>query len=235
MPVDLFGQPAEIDEIIDIAKNNNLKTVIDGAQSFGSEYKNLKACTYGDISTTSFFPAKPLGCYGDGGAIFTQDSDLAEIIDSIRLHGKGVEKYDNVRIGVNSRLDTLQAAILIEKLAIFQQEIKLRNEFAALYNLNMPEGISCPIIPSDFLSVWAQYTIISENRDELRNNLSKNNIPSVIYYPKPLSQQDGYKDFPRVSTGLRISESLPNNVLSLPMHPYLTADSVIHTCKVIKV
>ncbi len=234
MPVDLFGQPSDLHEILDIAKENNLKTLIDGAQSFGSDYKNKKACTYGDIATTSFFPAKPLGCYGDGGAIFTQDPELAELIDSIRLHGKGQEKYDNVRIGVNSRLDTIQAAILIEKLEIFPEEIALRNKFASIYTKCMPNTIECPIIPKDSLSVWAQYTIISEHRDALREKLSKKNIPSVIYYPKSLSQQDGYKKFPMVSSGLKISESLPNEVLSLPMHPYLREDFIRHACKILE-
>ena len=228
MPVELFGLPCDYDEIRKIAVKNDLKILIDGAQSFGAEYKGKRVGTLGDITTTSFFPAKPLGCYGDGGAIFTQNPELADKINSIRLHGKGEEKYDNVRIGVNSRLDTIQAAILIEKINIFEHEIKKRNEFAQIYNESLKNICEIPNIPNEYKSVWAQYTIRLKDRDSVKNFLSINDIPTVIYYPKALSQQDGYKHFPNISSGLKNSEELPCEVLSLPMHPYLKEEFIFH-------
>jgi len=226
MPVELFGLPCDFDEIKMIADENNLHILIDSAQSFGGEYKGRKVGTLGDITTTSFFPAKPLGCYGDGGAIFTQDSNLSEKINSIRLHGKGKEKYDNVRIGVNSRLDTIQAAILLEKIKIFDHEIRKRNEFAQMYSESLKEMFDIPIVPNQYKSVWAQYTLRLKNRNKIQDLLKSNNIPTVVYYPKALSQQDGYKDFPCISSGLTNSEELPYEVLSLPMHPYLKEEFI---------
>ena len=230
--VDLFGQTADVDAITEIAHIQNIKVLVDGAQSFGATSKGRRVGTMGDATTTSFFPAKPLGCYGDGGAIFVQDAELANKINSIRLHGKGDEKYDNVRIGVNSRLDTIQAAILIEKLKIFPKEIEQRNYFADLYTKQLSNFVCTPKILSHCTSVWAQYTLVLENRDEMRDCLSALNIPSVIYYPKTLSKQDGYSHFPSVSTGLANSEMLPSKVLSLPMHPYLTESFVCHVAEV---
>ena len=225
--VDLFGQTADVDAITEIARNYDVKVLVDGAQSFGAISKGRRVGTMGDATTTSFFPAKPLGCYGDGGAIFVQDEELAEKINSIRLHGKGKQKYDNVIIGVNSRLDTLQAAVLLEKLKIFPKEIERRNYFSELYAKYLPDGCTPKTIP-ECTSVWAQYTVVLNNRDEMKMRLSSRGIPSVIYYPKALSQQDAYSHFPVVSSGLNNSESLPSKVLSLPMHPYLSEEFIIH-------
>jgi len=224
--VDLFGQPADFKSIYEITKNENIKVLVDGAQSFGACIDSKKVGNYGDATTTSFFPAKPLGCYGDGGAVLTNDDELSHLVNSIRLHGKGTEKYDNVRIGVNSRLDTIQAAILIEKLKIFPEEIEKRNNIATIYSEGL-KGVSnliTPKLPEKISSVWAQYTLRLKYRDKIKNALSKNKIPSVIYYPKSLTQQMGYKEFPVVSTGVNVSDELPGTVLSLPMHPYLRRD-----------
>ncbi|MEL0238284.1 MAG: DegT/DnrJ/EryC1/StrS family aminotransferase [Gammaproteobacteria bacterium] len=219
--VDLFGLPSFTNNLSEIAKNENIKVLVDAAQSFGSSVEGIKTGNFGDITTTSFFPAKPLGCYGDGGAIFTNDDYIAEIINSIRLHGKGSQKYDNVRIGMNSRLDTIQAAILIEKLKIFPQELIERERVASRYSFHLKDYVKTPEIPSNVKSAWAQYTLIVPNRDKLQKNLANYNIPSVIYYPKSLSQQEGYKHFPKVDQGVRTSKTLSSKVLSLPMHPYL--------------
>lgn len=221
IPVDLFGRPADIAGIAEVARNENIKILVDGAQSFGAKLNGQAVGTMGDATTTSFFPAKPLGCYGDGGAIFTGNSELASILDSIRLHGKGLEKYDNVRVGLNSRLDTIQAAILLQKLKLFPEELTERSEIAKRYNHGLPGSLRLPTIELGVQSAWAQYTVRSERRDELKKFLNEQNIPSVIYYPKALTQQNGYKNFPSVSTGTPISNELPTQVLSLPMHPYL--------------
>lgn len=233
IPVDLFGQPADVDAITKIAHSNNMKVLVDSAQSFGATSNKRQVGTMGDATTTSFFPAKPLGCYGDGGAVFTQDDALAEIIDSIRLHGKGAEKYDNVRIGINSRLDTIQAAILLEKLKIFPHELELRDRVASEYEEILGKEIKTPKIMQGLTSSWAQYTLILDNRDLVQKALSKHNFPSVVYYPKALSQQLGYSSFPSVSSGLKISEYLSSHVLSLPMHPYLTSNNIKDICDII--
>lgn len=219
--VDLFGQPANVDAITEIAHEAGVKVLVDGAQSFGAISRGRLVGAMGDATTTSFFPAKPLGCYGDGGAVFTNDAATAATVDSIRLHGKGSEKYDNVRVGVNSRLDTLQAAILLEKLKIYKTEIALRNAVADRYNATLPHEIDTPKITADVTSVWAQYTIRTDERDSLQAYLKNIGIPSVIYYPKPLHKQLGYDKFPMVSTGLETSTLMASTVLSLPMHPYL--------------
>jgi len=221
IPVDLFGQPANIDEIMNIAHENGIKVLVDGAQSFGGVSNNRRVGSMGDATTTSFFPAKPLGCYGDGGAIFTNSDADAELINSIRLHGKGSHKYENIRVGLNSRLDTLQAAILIEKLNIFPEELIAREQVASWYTRYLDSKINTPICPKNIKSAWAQYTIFLKNRDKIQIELKSNNIPSVIYYPIPLSSQSGYKHFPSVSSGLDVSNKLAGGVLSLPMHPYL--------------
>lgn len=226
--VDLFGYPSDFDLIKKISLDENIKLLIDGAQSFGGEYKNKRVGSMGDITTTSFFPAKPLGCYGDGGAIFTDDDELADKIDSIRLHGKGNQKYDNIRIGLNSRLDTLQAAILIEKLKIFPEELQLRAKISDTYsskleNLNY---LKVPKLQDHIKSAWAQYTLIVQNRNEIMAKLQSKDIPSVIYYPKTLDTQDGYKEFPSVSSGLDVSHHLMDSVMSLPMHPYLSEEKI---------
>ena len=233
--VDLFGYPSDFDLIKKISLDENIKLLIDGAQSFGGEYKNKRVGSMGDITTTSFFPAKPLGCYGDGGAIFTGDDELADKIDSIRLHGKGNQKYDNIRIGLNSRLDTLQAAILIEKLKIFPEELELREKVSNIYsskleNLNY---LKVPKLQDHVKSAWAQYTLIVQNRTDIMSKLQSKDIPSVIYYPKTLDTQDGYKKFPSVSSGLDVSHHLMDSVMSLPMHPYLSEEKIEEITQVI--
>ena len=186
--------------------------------------------SFGDITTTSFFPAKPLGCYGDGGAVFTDDAELATLLDSLRVHGKGTEKYDNVRIGTNSRLDTLQAAILLEKLAIYGDEIEARNRVAARYTQALHNKFKTPHVPDGYRSIWAQYTLQAEGRDGVMAALKEEGIPSVVYYPRPLHTQSAYADYPMDPNGLAVSEAAAGNVFSLPMHPYLdeeTQDRVI--------
>ena len=219
--VDLFGQPANVDAVTEIAHAENIKVLIDGAQSFGAASKGRRVGSMGDATTTSFFPAKPLGCYGDGGAVFTNSKEDAEIINSIRLHGKGSQKYDNVRVGLNSRLDTFQAAILLQKLNLFEEELVLRSKVANKYNQLLNQYCQVPKLSNGCTSAWAQYTLIIEDRDKLQRALKKANISSAIYYPIPLSSQYGYLQYPKVKSGTKISEMLSQKVLSLPMHPYL--------------
>lgn len=221
VPVDLFGQPADAPAIQKIADAHGIKVMVDAAQSFGATLHNKRVGTWGHATTTSFFPAKPLGCYGDGGAIFTHDDDLANVINSIRLHGKGSEKYDNIRIGMNSRLDTIQAAILKEKLAIFPEEVIARDRVAARYTEALKEVARTPKLMDGATSVWAQYTLIVENRDAVQAKCKEAGVPTMVYYPMALSQQTGYKHYPAVSGGTPVSDSLSGRVLSLPMHPYL--------------
>ena len=219
--VDLFGQPADVDAITEIAHAEGIKVLVDGAQSFGATSKDRRVGSMGDATTTSFFPAKPLGCYGDGGAVFTSSDEDAEIINSIRLHGKGSQKYDNIRIGMNSRLDTLQAAILIEKLKIFNKELILRAQVAGRYSSSLAEHFKVPRLSPNITSAWAQYTLIVDDRQSMQAKLNSSGIPSVVYYPIPLSKQGGYEHYPRVSSRTDVSEALALSVLSLPMHPYL--------------
>ena len=226
--VDLFGQPANIDAITEIAKNDGIKVLVDGAQSFGAESHGRRVGVMGDATTTSFFPAKPLGCYGDGGAFFTDNDKLAEIINSIRLHGKGIQKYENVRIGVNSRMDTIQAAILIEKLKIFEGELQSRRKIAKRYTDALDEACFTPSLSPGVKSSWAQYTILVSDRDKVQESLKLEGIPSVIYYPVPLPRQLGYLNYPQVSSLTSVSDYLAKKVLSLPMHPYLTKTSQDH-------
>ena len=223
--VDLFGQPADIDAITEIAHAENIKVLVDGAQSFGGSSKGRKVGTMGDATTTSFFPAKPLGCYGDGGAVFTSSDNDAEIINSIRLHGKGAQKYDNIRVGLNSRLDTIQAAILIEKLKIFPNELKMRAEVAERYSEFLSDVCRTPRLIAGNTSAWAQYTLKLDDRNGMQNSLKSFGIPSVVYYPIPLSKQIGYQNYPTVTTGVNSSSVLSDRVLSLPMHPYLNTTS----------
>tara|TARA_B110000003_G_scaffold177264_1_gene176696 strand:+ start:3479 stop:4609 length:1131 start_codon:yes stop_codon:yes gene_type:complete len=219
--VDLFGQPANIDAIAEIARSEGIKILVDGAQSFGGTSKGRRVGSMGDATTTSFFPAKPLGCYGDGGAIFSSNDEDAETINSLRLHGKGSQKYDNVRIGMNSRLDTLQAAILIEKFKLFPNELVLRAQAADRYSNLLRDHCQVPVLAPDHISAWAQYTLVVPDRDKLQAALKASSIPSVVYYPIPLSNQTGYQHYPKVSSGTSVSERLSDRVLSLPMHPYL--------------
>jgi UDP-2-acetamido-2-deoxy-ribo-hexuluronate aminotransferase len=234
VPVDLFGQPADIPAIEAIADQHKIKILVDAAQSFGATLHNHRVGTWGHASTTSFFPAKPLGCYGDGGAIFTQDDELAEVMNSIRLHGKGSEKYDNVRIGMNSRLDTLQAAILKVKLEAFPDELIQRDRVAKRYEQELGGVATTPKLIDGATSAWAQYTLILENRDEVQKACRDKGVPTVVYYPKPLTQQTGYRDYPVVEGGTPVSESLSNRVLSLPMHPYMTDEDQTIICDTVR-
>lgn len=226
--VDLFGQPADYAKIQAIAEHEGLWILADAAQSFGASYKDRAVGTLGLATSTSFFPAKPLGCYGDGGAICTDDDGLAAILRSIRVHGKGSDKYDNVRIGLNARLDTMQAAILIEKLKIFADEIAARNRIADRYNLMLGNvsRLTVPTVSQGTTSVWAQYTIRvpAAIRDDLAAALANDGIPTAVYYPKPIHMQMAYRSAPIPNSGVLVSERLATEVLSLPMHPYLTAD-----------
>ncbi|WP_142084777.1 DegT/DnrJ/EryC1/StrS family aminotransferase [Roseinatronobacter monicus] len=225
--VDLFGLPAGYDAIKAICAAHGMKLVADSAQGFGSNYKGRASGTIGDIATTSFFPAKPLGCYGDGGAIFTDDDETAGILRSLRVHGKGSDKYDNVRIGRNSRLDTIQAAILLEKLAIFGDELERRQAVAARYTTALSGLIDTPVVPEGLRSAWAQYTLRTrpgQDRAALMDALKRAGVPSVVYYPRPLHMQSAYAGFPHDPAGLPASESAAAQVFSLPMHPYLGAE-----------
>jgi dTDP-4-amino-4,6-dideoxygalactose transaminase len=228
--VDLFGQPADYPAISAICKKYDLKLISDSAQGFGCTLDGKHPLHWADATATSFFPAKPLGCYGDGGAVLTNDDALCAAMDSFRIHGKGTDKYDNVRIGMNSRLDTLQAAILIEKLAIFPEEIELRNEVAKRYNDRLANVVKVPLVIKGGVSVWAQYTIEHKDRDGLAAHLKSKGVPTAVYYPKPLHQQTAYKNFPVAGGSLPESDDVGTRVISLPMHPYLdtaTQDLVI--------
>jgi dTDP-4-amino-4,6-dideoxygalactose transaminase len=235
IPVDLFGLPADCDEILAIASAHRLWVICDAAQSFGAVYKGRKIGTIGDITTTSFFPAKPLGCYGDGGAVFTGDDNAATLLKSLRVHGQGGDKYDNVRIGMNARLDTIQAAVLIEKLKIFPDEIAARERVAARYSALLEEKVTVPWVPPGLTSVWAQYTVrvpSGFDRDAVAAKLKAQGIPTAVYYAKPLHQQTAYRHYPVAGNGLPVSDRIAGEVLSLPMHPYLdgvTQDRIVNT------
>lgn len=225
IPVDLFGQAADYDAIIPVAAAHKLSVICDAAQSFGAVYKERKIGTIGALTTTSFFPAKPFGCYGDGGAIFTDNAALAQTLRSLRFHGKGEHKYDNVRLGLNSRLDTIQAAVLLEKLTIFTDELAARDAVAARYSAALHDLTTVPRLTPESSSSWAQYTLRlpKHNRDTVAAELKEAGIPTAVYYPKPLHQQTAYRHFPAAAGGLKISEQLAGEVLSLPIHPYLDA------------
>jgi len=206
-----------------IIRRENLKMLCDAAQGFGGLLDGRRSGGIGDAASTSFFPAKPLGCFGDGGASFTNDDGLADLLRSIRIHGQGTDKYENVRIGVNSRLDTIQAAILIEKLKIFPEEIEMRETVARRYSsaLSRSNRIGVPRVIEGAQSTWAQYTIQVPDRAKLQADLKAKEIPTAVYYPIPLSRQKGYREFP--SASIPVSEKLSKTVVSLPMHPYLDA------------
>jgi dTDP-4-amino-4,6-dideoxygalactose transaminase len=230
IPVDLFGLPADYDAIEAIANEEDMWILGDSAQGFGGNYRGRITGSIGHIATTSFFPAKPLGCYGDGGAVFTDDDDLAALIKSFRVHGKGSHKYDNERIGINSRLDTLQAAILLEKLAVYPDEIEKRNMYAARYSDALADVVEVPYVPNDCSSVWAQYTVktpAGKDRATIMAALGAAGVPTMVYYPLPLHQQTAYKQYPGDPQGLANSESLSQQVFSLPMHPYLGDDQAV--------
>lgn len=231
--VDLFGLPANYPAIQIIADKYGLQIIEDAAQGFGGsiidEQGNIqKAGSFGDIATTSFFPAKPLGCYGDGGAIFTNNDEYADLLRSYRVHGKGQDKYDNVRIGMNSRLDTIQAAILLEKLAEFPQELINRNKTAALYEVKLANDFKTPQIPTNYQSSWAQYTLVSHNREQAMSHFQKKGIPSVIYYGTCMHQQTAFSYLEYRDGDFPIAEKLCKQVFSLPMHPYIDENNFFH-------
>ncbi|MCC5960520.1 MAG: DegT/DnrJ/EryC1/StrS aminotransferase family protein [Rhodobacteraceae bacterium] len=237
MPVDLFGRPAEYNTLSEITIAHGMTMIGDSAQGWGALYNGQMTGTFAEITTTSFFPAKPLGCYGDGGALFTDSDELASLLDSLRVHGKGDEKYDNVRIGVNSRLDTLQAAILLEKLAIYADEIAARQRLAARYNAALASTFIVPEMPNHIMSIWAQYTLraqSSEHRAQVLNQLKAAGIPTAIYYPKPLHEQTAFQNFPSDPMGLKHSEIAASCVFSLPMSPYLTLEDQDQVIGVLK-
>ena len=237
IPVDLFGLPADYDALIAIARENGMKVIGDSAQGWGGVYHGRVTGSLCDITTTSFFPAKPLGCYGDGGALFTDDDELAKLIDSYRVHGKGSHKYYNERIGLNSRLDTLQAAILIEKLAIYADEIEARQEVAQRYTAGLSGTFETPFIPEGLTSIWAQYTLKTKSaaeREALQARANEAGVPTVVYYPVPLHRQTAYKDFPADPAGLAVSDDLAGRVVSLPMHPYLASQVQEHIIAAVK-
>ena len=219
--VDLFGLPANYPEIQKIADKYNLKLVEDAAQGFGGSIDGKRAGSFGDIATTSFFPAKPLGCYGDGGAIFTDNDEYAELLKSYRVHGKGKDKYDNVRIGMNSRLDTIQAAILLEKLAEFPTELMNRNKAADNYEKTLSDKYQTPQVPEGYISSWAQYTLVSTNRDADMAAYKAQGIPTMIYYGTCMHQQTIFNDLGYKDGDLPTAEKLAKRVFSLPMHGYL--------------
>ena len=239
--VDLFGLPADFAGVRKVADKYGLKVLEDGAQGFGGNIAGKRACSFGDISTTSFFPAKPLGCYGDGGAIFTDDDEMADILESIRVHGKGKMKYDNVRIGLNSRLDTIQAAILSIKLKAFNQyELVDVNKVAEKYTKGLSqlkEKVKTPVIPENFYSSWAQYTIQLEDRstrDKLQAELKAAGIPSMVYYPKPMHRQEAFFGYEYDDADFPNTMKLCDTVLSLPMHPYLKDEDIEAVVDIIK-
>lgn len=236
--VDLFGQSADYPQIRKIAETYDLWILEDGAQGFGGRIGEQKACSFGDISTTSFFPAKPVGCYGDGGAVFTDHDEWAALIRSYCIHGKGTDKYDNVRIGVNSRLDTLQAAILQVKLRAFEEhELTEVNKAAVRYTKELERVVKTPKIKNGFLSSWAQYSVLlndEEERDTLLRYLKEKEIPTMVYYPKPMSKQTAFLEMDCVKTDLSVTADLCRRVLALPIHPYITEeeqDEVIRRIK----
>ncbi|MGB9852741.1 MAG: DegT/DnrJ/EryC1/StrS family aminotransferase [Candidatus Kapaibacteriota bacterium] len=229
IPVDLFGLPANYKRITEIAKQYVLFVLEDAAQGFGGSIDGRRACSFGEVSATSFFPAKPLGCYGDGGAVFTDNGEMYELLVSIRVHGQGKDKYENVRNGINGRLDTIQAVVLLTKLEIFEDELRRRNEIAKKYCELLKGKVETPFVPEGYFSSWAQFSVLADNekhRAEIIERLKKKNIPTAIYYPLPLHLQKvnldlGYKqgDFP-------VSEAISKRILSLPMHPYLTDSEI---------
>ncbi|WP_067729078.1 DegT/DnrJ/EryC1/StrS family aminotransferase [Oceanobacillus damuensis] len=237
IPVDLFGLPANYQEIEKVAKKYNVLVLEDGAQGFGGNIDGKMACSFGDAATTSFFPAKPLGCFGDGGAIFTNDDELAALLTSLKIHGKGENKYDNVRIGVNSRLDTIQAAILKIKLRAFREhELDDVNRVYELYNNKLADCVVKPVIPNGYYSSLAQYTIqldSKEQRDGLQSYLKEQGIPSMVYYVKPMHKQEAFSDLSFNESDFEVTNKLCDTVLSLPMHPYLKEEEVEKVSKTV--
>jgi UDP-2-acetamido-2-deoxy-ribo-hexuluronate aminotransferase len=234
IPVDLFGQPADYDEINQLARKHDLFVLEDAAQSLGALYKGRRSCSLADVAATSFFPAKPLGCYGDGGMIFTDNEEFYQHLVSIRVHGKGQHKYDNVRIGLNGRLDTLQAAVLLAKFIVFETELEKRQNVSAYYSNALKSICRTPYVKEYNLSAWAQYSIIHEKRDKIIEYLKAQNIPTAVYYPKPLHLQRAFTYLEYREGDFPISERTAKRIISLPMHPYLdgeTQDEIINAVK----
>lgn len=233
MPVSLYGQCADFDEINSIAKKHNLPVIEDGAQSFGATYKGGKSCGLTTIGCTSFFPSKPLGCYGDGGACFTNDAELAARMNEIRLHGQS-KRYYHTRLGINGRFDTIQAAVLLEKMVIFPEEIELRQEVAKRYQQLLPAGIRKPIIRAQNMSVFAQYTIEMSSRDVVQQGLQSRGIPTAVHYPLGLHEQPIFKSLYPSKETFPVTESAARRVISLPMHPYLTLEEQQKICNALE-
>lgn len=234
IPVDLFGLPADYDNINSVAKDNGLFVLEDAAQSFGAEYKGRKTGSLGDAAALSFFPAKPLGCYGDGGAVLTDDGDLAGELESIRVHGQSGGKYSNRRIGLNARLDTIQAAALLPKLEIFPDELIERRRVADSYSNGLEGYVETPLVPDQYQSAWAQYSIMSDSRNQIRAALKAGGVPTAVYYPAPLHLQQAFSGLGHKKGDFPISESIAGKIFSLPMSPYLTGDQqdkIIHIIK----
>ena len=236
--VDLFGQPANYPAIRKVADKYGLPIIEDGAQGFGGEIGKRRACSFGDISTTSFFPAKPLGCYGDGGAVFTDNEEYYRLMTSLAVHGKGEDKYDNVRLGYNSRLDTVQAAVLLEKLAAFRSyELDARHKIAEKYDLLLKDKFVTPLVPKGFSSSWAQYTLILENEEErvaLQKALREKEIPTMVYYPTTMHEQTAFSAYEDASKRCAVSSALSHRVMSIPMHPYLSDRDVEYICNALR-
>jgi UDP-2-acetamido-2-deoxy-ribo-hexuluronate aminotransferase len=230
VPVDLFGLPADYTAIHKVAGEHDLFVIDDAAQSFGARIGEARIGTLAPVTTTSFFPAKPLGCYGDGGAIFTDDSERAELLRSIRAHGKGLGKYDIVRVGMNGRLDTLQAAILLPKLAVLDDELEVRERLADRYDAQLPEAVTTPARQAGKTSAWAQYSILLDDRDRVTAAMGEAGIPTAVYYPLPMHLQPAYADFGDGKGSLPVSESLSRRIMSLPMHPYLDESTIDRIC-----
>jgi len=237
IPVDLFGLPADYPAIETIANKYGVKILEDSAQGFGGRIDSKVAGSFGDAASTSFFPAKPLGCYGDGGAIFTDDDDLKEKLVSIRVHGKGNDKYDNVRIGINGRMDTLQAAIVLEKFKLFPGEIEKRNKVADAYSSLLTDRVVTPYVPANYTSVWAQYSILARDaadRADLQAKLKAEGVPTAVYYPKSLHQQTAFAHLAYEDGAFPVSEEMSQRIFSLPMHPYMEMKDIQFITDVIK-
>jgi UDP-2-acetamido-2-deoxy-ribo-hexuluronate aminotransferase len=221
IPVDLFGLCADYNAIHTVAQECGLFVLEDAAQSFGASIGKKKACSFGDMAATSFFPAKPLGCYGDGGAVFCNDTDQIEILRSLRIHGQGSDRYENVRVGINGRMDTIQAAVVLAKLEIFESEMEQRQTVAQRYSQSLPSMVTVPSIPATYRSAWAQYSIRHQRRDEIMFKLKKAGIPTAIYYPKPLHLQKAFAFLGYEEGNFPVAEDIATKIFSLPMHPYL--------------
>ncbi len=236
--VDLFGLPADFKAIRKVADRHGLYVLEDGAQGFGGRIGDMKACTFGDISTTSFFPAKPVGCYGDGGAVFTDNDEWAALIESYHIHGKGSDRYDNIRIGMNSRLDSIQAAVLLVKLKAFKDyELADINKVAARYTEKLKDVATTPVVPEGYYSSWAQYTLRVENqkvRNGLQAALKAQDIPTAVYYPIPMHRQTAFNDLSPGENRCPVADQLADTVISLPVHPYLSEEEQDKVCAAVR-